>query len=82
MPTLRGRREPDQREDAEPASCERRLLSPRTGLILLYALIGGATVGGLTYAVQHHPAAAVLAGLVAFVSAVKFVDHIIGTRWD
>lgn len=82
MPTLRGSRARGQGKQADHAPSERRLLSPRTGLILLYALIGAATVGGLTYAVQRHAAQAVLAGLGAFVATVTFVDRIIGTRWE
>jgi hypothetical protein len=82
MPTLRAILQSGQRKQVDPVPSERRLLAPRTGLILLYALIGAATVGGLTYAVQRHPAQAVLAGLAAFVVAVRFVDRIIGTRWE
>jgi hypothetical protein len=83
MPTLRGFRARGQgKEEADPASSERRLLSGRTGLILLSAFIAAVIVGVLTYGVKRDPAQAVLAGLCAFGGAVAFFDRIIGTRWE
>jgi hypothetical protein len=88
MPTLRGFRARGQgKEEADPAPSERRLLSGRTGLILLSAFIAAVIVGVLTdavqtYAVQQDAAQAVLAGLCAFGGAVTFFDRIIGTRWE
>ena len=82
MPTLRPFRARDQREEADPAPSERRLLSGRTGLILLSAFIAAIVVGVLTYAVQRSAAQSVLAGIGAFSVAVTFFDRIIGTRWE
>ena len=83
MPTLRGFRARGQGKDEEdPAPSERRLLSGRTGLILLSSFIVAVIVGVLTYAVQRGPAQSALAGLFAFGAAVTFFDRIIGTRWE
>jgi hypothetical protein len=84
MPTLRRFRARDQRKDEvdDTVPSERRLLSGRTGLILLSAFIAAIVVGVLTYAVQRVPAQAVLTGIGAFVAAVTFFDRIIGTRWE
>jgi hypothetical protein len=63
------------RRDIPPDS----LLSPRSALILLLAVLVGVAVGALTLAAAHAVPAAVLAGGAAWASAIKLFHKIIGS---
>jgi hypothetical protein len=65
-------------EPGESAAPRGSHCSPRTGLIALYAVVVAVLAGALTFIGDHRPAAAVVAGGVAFVSAFMFFDKIIG----
>lgn len=53
-------------------------LSPRTGLIVLYAFIVAVLAGTLAFLGDHRLAASVAVGGAAFVTAFMFFDKIIG----
>lgn len=65
-------------EPGESAASHGSHLSPRTGLIVLYALIVAASAGALAFLGGRRLAASVAAGGVAFVTAFMFFDKIIG----
>lgn len=60
-----------------PTPDKQPLLSLRTAVVLLTALVVGATAGGLTYLGTKQLAGAVLAGGTAFGGAVIWLDKII-----
>jgi hypothetical protein len=55
------------------------LISTRTALILLLAVLVGLAAGALTFTVAHSIAAAVLAGGAAFASTIRLFHTIIGS---
>ncbi|MGH3930093.1 MAG: hypothetical protein ACRDTF_08970 [Pseudonocardiaceae bacterium] len=63
---------PPRREDPQAP-----LLSIRTTLVLLLALLSGAGVVALTVLANRHPAEAALAGLAATAAGVKFFHDLI-----
>jgi hypothetical protein len=60
-----------------PKSNKQPLLTLRTAVVLLCALIVGAAAGGLTYLGTKELTSAVLAGGTAFAGAVIWLDKII-----
>jgi hypothetical protein len=65
-------------EPGESAAPHGSHLSPRTGLIALYAFIVAFIAGTLTFIGERRLAPSVAAGGVAFVTAFMFFDKIIG----
>lgn len=62
-----------------PSSKPPKLLPLRSAVVLLFALLIGALVGGLTYFGAKDLRSAVLAGGSAFAAAVLWLDGIIAT---
>lgn len=58
----------------------RSVLSLRDSVLILFALLTGAVVAGLTYVSHRRPADAVLTGLTAFGVSFWWYDRFIGSR--
>src|SRR5579862_2676614 len=56
------------------------LLSLRTALVLLLAVLAAATLCGLTWYSRHNAAAAAVVGLTALAGGAKFFDWLIALR--
>ncbi|MFB7360467.1 hypothetical protein [Streptomyces gardneri] len=61
---------------------ERPLLSLRTTLVLLLALLAGGTAGGLSVLAGEGVPRSVLAGLAVAALAVPFFNRLVGTEAD
>ena len=68
---------PDGKSGLSGSGRRRGLLSLRSAVILSGGLVAAAATGALTYIVAASLAAAALAGIPAFASAVTFLDALI-----
>ncbi|TDC73976.1 hypothetical protein [Streptomyces hainanensis] len=60
-----------------PPSSDGPLLSQRTALILVVAIVAGVIAGVLLILAATHPANATISGVVAFAATVAFLNKII-----